>query len=338
MADIGATHARFQYCRDGVLQGAVVDLPTQNYRDGNSLLQDALSALGQQTPKHTLMAVAGPASRSGAPQGLDDEVAQNAAHRAVHQIEVTNTGLKLRTDESAQILGSNTWLVNDFYALAHGVPYFQHLEKVGGATASDATKALLGPGSGLGMATIVPQDWRADTSATQWQVIASEGGHADLAPGSHLEAELWGVLVDQHQHVSWETVLCGPGLQNLYAAMCVVWGMQPNELSAEQISAQGVDMSDPVCHQTLETFCALLGAAAGNLAVTVTATGGVYLGGGILPQMLDFVRTSPLRRRFEERGVMTRLVQDIPIFVITEAQPGLIGAARCLQRHIELAG
>ena len=92
-------------------------------------------------------------------------------------------------------------------------------------------------------------------------------------------------------------------------------------------------MSDPVCHQTLETFCGMLGAAAGNLALTVAATGGVYIGGGIVPRMLDFVGTSPLRRRFEERGDMTALVKDIPLFVITEEHAGLLGATAALRAN-----
>jgi glucokinase len=143
--------------------------------------------------------------------------------------------------------------------------------------------------------------------------------------------------MEHHQHVCWETVLSGSGLQNLYAAMCALWGMRPGDMSPADITAQGQEMADPVCHQTLETFCALLGAAAGNLAVTVAATGGVYIGGGIVTRMLEFVRSSPLRRRFEERGAMTEFVKPIPLLVITEPQPGLLGAARCLQRMVQLA-
>ena len=189
------------------------------------------------------------------------------------------------------------------------------------------------------MATIVPRQVAAEVqpaataAKVQWQVIASEGGHADLAPGSHLEAELWSILLQQHGHVSWETVLCGPGLQKLHAAMCALWGVQEDVKTPAEISALGQQMTDPVCHQSLETFCALLGSAAGNLALTVAATGGVYLAGGILPQMLDFLMDSPFRRRFEERGEMREFVKPIPVFVILEPQPGLSGAVHCLARH-----
>ena len=109
------------------------------------------------------------------------------------------------------------------------------------------------------MATLIPQPHN------QWRVLASEGGHVDLAPGSFLEAELWSVLAQQHQHVCWETALSGPGLVNLYRAISGIWGSAAEDLSPAQISAAGVQMADPVCHQTLETFAGLLGSAAANL-------------------------------------------------------------------------
>ena len=90
-------------------------------------------------------------------------------------------------------------------------------------------------------------------------------------------------------------------------------------------------MTDPVCHQTLETFCALLGAAAGNLALTAITRGGVYIGGGIVPRMVDFLSTSPLRRRFEERGAMSELVKDMPLYILAEPDAGLVGAMHCLR-------
>ena len=326
VADIGATHARFQSCTHGVLQGPVVDLETKAYADATELLAAAHRKLSSHLGSDgvvfdcALLAVAGP-------------------QLAPDVVQVTNTGLEMRKDECSAALACPVTLVNDFYALAHAVPYFTKLRQVGGASAGLHTKAVLGPGSGLGMATIVPNQIamggqpQSNAAEVQWQVIASEGGHADLAPGSHLEAELWSILLQQHGHVSWETVLCGPGLQNLHVAMCALWGVQEDVKTAAEISAQGQTMADPVCHQTLETFCALLGSAAGNLALTVAATGGVYLAGGILPQMLEFLIDSPFRRRFEERGLMSQFVTPIPVYVILEPQPGLTGAVHCLTRN-----
>ena len=311
VADIGATNARFQCLDEQELVGDVLILPTVDFADGADLLSHATQALGQKQFNDALLAVAGPVVPGG------------------DVVEVTNTGLQIAQQSAAAVLGCTPHLVNDFFALAHGVPFFSQLEQMGGGEVQPLTKAVLGPGTGLGMATLVPI--LADQSAQAWQVLASEGGHADLAPGSHLEVELWGRLATSHNPVCWETVLSGGGLANLYEAMSAVWGVPAKSLSPGEILAQGADMQDPVCHQTLETFCSLLGSAAGNLALTVAATGGVYLAGGILPRMLDFVRGSPLRRRFEERGDLSPYVQQIPLLVVTESEPGIIGAAHCLQ-------
>lgn len=310
VADIGATNARFQCLDHGALVGEIVILPTADFSNAADLLAQAVAALSVDQFEAALLAVAGPVAVDGT------------------QVQVTNTGLQIEQSAAGGVLGCTPYLANDFFALAHGVPHFSQLEQMGGQDVKPLTKAVLGPGTGLGMATLIPMQNGHNNSG--WQVLASEGGHADMAPGSHLEMELWGRLATSHNPVCWETVLCGQGLQNLYEAMSAVWGMPAKNLSPGEILAQGENMQDPVCHQTLETFCALLGSAAGNLALTVAATGGVYLAGGIPPRMLDFVRSSPLRRRFDERGDLSAYVQDIPLLVVTEPEPGIVGAAYCL--------
>ncbi len=308
VADIGATNARFQCSEGGMLVGQPVAFGTRHYSRAEDLVRDACAELACQTVDAALFALAGPATDSG-------------------QVTITNTGLAFGRDTIQKQLKCPTYLVNDFYALGHGVPYFDALHQIGGGVAKRETKCLLGPGTGLGMATIAPRK-------SGWWVLASEGGHADLAPGNPLEAQLWEVLSMTHAHVSWETVLSGPGLVHLYRAMCQVWGGTPEALSANEISTRGVSVEDPICHHTLESFCGLLGTAAGNLALTVAATGGVYIGGGIVGQFVDFVTASPLRRRFEERGDLTEFVSAIPIYLVVEDHPGLVGAARCLQAQL----
>ena len=156
----------------------------------------------------------------------------------------------------------------------------------------------------------------------------------DFAPGNALEAELYGILSRSHQHVSWETVLSGPGLVHLYAAMCELWGSKAESYSAAQVSELGANMSDPVCHQTLESFCALLGHAAGNLVLASLATGGVYIGGGIAKKILPFLESSPFRRRFEERGPMAAVAKTTPTYVVCDEEPGLVGATVLLKRRL----
>ena len=307
IADIGATNARFQLVQEGGRVGDVWVGVTEQYKDAASLMTDAVNALCPNvSPQRALIAAAGPIQ-------ADDS------------IEITNTGLRLSPEVCTETLGASVRLVNDFFAVASGVPYFSALTQIGGqASPNVATKAVLGPGSGLGMATITP------TGNERWTVISGEGGHADLSPASHLETELWSVLSQQFDHISWETVLSGTGIVNLYKATSLMWGSQPEERTAAEISEAGVAITDPVCHQTMELFASLLGCAAGNLALTVGATGGVYIAGGIAPRMVEFLAHSPLRRRFEEKGLMRGYVQKIPLYVVTETEPGLIGAAACL--------
>ena len=324
VADIGATHARFQCCymdaeKQPVWSSEALILPTQDYTNVDQLIADVTAHWATVTFAAGLFAVAGPVDlRSG-------------------DVTVLNTGLRLPHKDLQTGFNCPVSCVNDFYAQAHAVPYITEyrtlLSKVQQAqTVSDAVDqpmALLGPGSGLGMATLIPE------ANQHWRVLASEGGHADLAPGSFLEAELWSVLAQEHGHVCWETVLSGPGLVNLYRSINSIWGSKPEPFGPADISAAGLQMTDPVSHQTLETFAALLGSAAANFALTVGARGGVYLGGGLVAKLADFLLASPLRRRFDERGDLSAYATAIPVHLITQSEPGLLGASYCLARKLD---
>jgi glucokinase len=231
--------------------------------------------------------------------------------------------LRFAAQELAAALECPVRLVNDFYALATAVPSLEHLERLGGNPAGAGVKAVVGPGSGLGMSILVPE------AGGGFRVLPSEGGHADLAPANHLERELLGVLMAEHPAVCWETVLSGPGLVNLYRAVATLWGTEARDLTSEEISRRGLAADDPVCHQTLEAFFGLLGSAAGNLALTVCAEGGVYIGGGIVPALRDFAVASSLRRRFDERAELEGFTTDIPLYLILDPYPGLVGAGLC---------
>ena len=316
VADIGATNARFQCCAISddpagapVLVGEPLVLSTPAYATEAALLTDVQAHYSGTQFASALFAVAGPVSLDGS------------------AVEVINTGLQIHASEAKERLSTAVTFVNDFHAQAMAVPFAQQIQQVGGGAVLPHVKGVLGPGSGLGMATLVPNH---SGGGVHWQVLPSEGGHADLAPSTFLEAELWSILAQNHDHVCLETVLCGSGLVNLYRAMCGLWGSQAEEISAEEISQRGQAMRDPVCHQTLEAFAGFLGSAAANLALTVGARGGVYISGGIAPQMLEFLVSSPLRRRFEEKGDLSDYVKEIPILIVLDTEPGLTGAMYCL--------
>ncbi len=307
IADIGATHARFSRFVDHGQPAEVVVLATIGFADATALVAAAMKALSLDRLDAACFAVAGPV--------VNDRV------------EVTNGELVFDATALEQTFTCPVRLVNDFVALATAIPMLEHFEVIGGdveAGRRRGVKAVLGPGSGLGMSVLLPE------GATGWRVLASEGGHTDLAPGNHLEQELLSLLMTEYGTVCWETVLSGPGLVRLHQQVCRLWGLPIESLTAEEISRRGVNADDPVCHQTLEMFFGLLGAAAGNLALMVRAEAGVYIGGGIVPSLAEFARSSPLRRRFEERAELAHLMKKIPLLLILDSYPGLVGAAACL--------
>ncbi len=306
VADVGATHTRLALAGPTGLQGQVCRVATADISDAATLVAAAERQLNLRDLSGGCVALAGPVE----------------GQRGV----LTNGALNLDADELSQQLGCPVKLVNDFCALARSLPMLRSLRQIGGRGSPEASavKVVIGPGSGLGMGILIPEP-------RGWCALASEGGHGDLAPGSHLEMELLALLQAEHGHVSWETVLSGPGLVRLYRGVCALWGVRADTVTPEWISANGLDATEPVCHQTLEVFFGLLGSAAGNLALVLGAKGGVYIGGGIVPQLAGFAAGSPLRRRFEERGPLAGYVADIPLWIIMDQEPGLIGALECLR-------
>ena len=180
---------------------------------------------------------------------------------------------------------------------------------------------------GLGVAGLV-------ASSGRYIAVDGEGGHVSLSPHTDEEFAVTALLVRQYGHVSAERVLSGPGLVTLHQALAQVRGLTAGKLTAPEIASAGRSNSNPLCTDTLACFCALLGSTAGNLALTLGARGGIFLGGGILPGMLDFVERSAFRARFEAKGRFAAYLEKIPTFVITAANPALLGAASALEQAI----
>ncbi len=175
-----------------------------------------------------------------------------------------------------------------------------------------------------------------------YQVIASEGGHADLAPRTPLEMGLLHFLTAKYGRVSYERVLSGHGLVDVFTFLsqepacatmvrddtrAALAAQGPGHDPAAVISRRGLDGSDPVCEMALAIFCSVLGALAGNLGLYALASGGVFIAGGIAPRVLPYLQRGGFREAFERKGRMTPLVARLPAFVVTHPQPGLLGAA-----------
>jgi glucokinase len=232
-------------------------------------------------------------------------------------------------------------LVNDFSAAALGVTAVgpSDLASLGDGQHPVARGpiAVLGAGTGLGEAFLL---W--SQAAGRYEVIPSEGGHADFAPRSPLEVGLLQYLTDKYGRVSCERLLSGRGLVDIFSflstepacrtlirpetsAVLATPGADGN--AAAEISHRGLAGTDPICEMSLALFSSVMGAVAGNLALTILATGGVFVAGGIAPRILTFMQKGGFREAFERKGRLHTLVERIPTFVVTHAQPGLLGAA-----------
>jgi glucokinase len=155
--------------------------------------------------------------------------------------------------------------------------------------------------------------------------LETEGGHASFAPGDAEELEILRRLAARFGHVSNERVLCGSGLVNLYCTLCEIDGADARCETPEQITASA--NTDPLCRRAVERFCALLGAVAGDLILTFGAWDGVYLTGGLAPQLLPWIEAGGFRRRFEDKGRLGPSVARVPSAVVVHADAGLLGAA-----------
>jgi glucokinase len=218
--------------------------------------------------------------------------------------------------------------LNDFEALALSLPRLApgQLQASSPMPPPRGTLAVIGPGTGLGVAGVVE-------TRHGWVALPGEGGHATLAAADAFEAELLAWVRRDYAHVSAERLLSGIGLPLLYRAVAAVQGLPAVPLTAEQVVEQGVAGVEPLSLRTLEVFCALLGGFAGNVALTLGARGGVYIGGGIVPRLGRRFDESQFRIRFEAKGRFQDYLSRIPTALITDTLAALTGAALAVEQH-----
>jgi glucokinase len=226
----------------------------------------------------------------------------------------------------------DTSIINDFDAVGYGLARLGPADVVTlqqGTPAEHGTIALLGAGTGLGEGFLV---WDGDG----YRVHSSEGGHADFAARDAVEWRLRTTLLDEFGHVSYERILCGAGLARVYRYLAVT-GFAPerSELQHEMerddpaavVSRHALAGDDPLSVKALDLFASVYGAQAGNLALTVLATGGVYLGGGIAPRIVTKLGDGTFIAAFRDKGRLSDLAAQIPVHVIVNPDVGLLGAA-----------
>ena len=222
-------------------------------------------------------------------------------------------------------------VVNDFSALARALPHLApgHKRQVGGGSARDgAPLGLLGAGTGLGVSGLIP-------SGCGYTALQSEGGHVTFAPANEQEVAILQYAWREFGHVSAERLLSGAGVELIYRALAEHAGLAGEALAAPEISRRALAGQCKLCDEVLETFCGMLGTVAGNLAVTLGAQGGIYIGGGIVPRLGERFDRSCFRQRFEAKGRFADYLAQVPTWVITAEYPAFLGVSAILDEQLE---
>jgi len=311
VGDIGGTNARFGWIDDPAGPARHVrTLPVTGFDGPGAAIEAYLAGLpadavagGQRRPQRAALAV--------------------ATAVTCDQVDMTNSHWRFSRSALQTGLGLRSLAVlNDFEALALSLPRLdpRQLRSHGLPPRPHGTMAVIGPGTGLGVAGVVQ-------TAQGWLALPGEGGHATLSAADDFESKLLAEVRRTHDHVSAERLLSGIGLPVLHQAVAAVLGQRAAALSAQEVVERGSDGSDALCGQTLDAFCALLGGFAGNVALTLGARGGVYIGGGIVPRLGERFFASRFRERFESKGRFRAYLEAIPTVLITDTLAALSGAA-----------
>jgi glucokinase len=319
VGDVGGTNVRFAL--------ADISEATPRLLGAETFLRDHFATL-EAAIEHYLHRAKGYGPRPrGAILAVAGPVTQGSA-------ALTNGRWRMSVD-GLQQAGFAAQLINDYEALALSVRHLraEDLGQIGpAAPVAGQTAAILGAGTGLGVAAAL-DDGRAG------MVAATEGGHTAFAPSGELEIEILRQLAGRFGRVSLERILSGPGLVNLHWALGRITGREGPALEPEEIVTLATQGDDVLCVETLDRFCAIYGAAAGDLALVYGARGGIYLGGGIAPRLLPWLRRGTFRARFEAKGRFAAYVQPISTQVILHPYAALLGAATALRaaRPLEAA-
>ncbi len=302
LADVGGTNVRFAVLTKGVL-GTVEHLAVRDYAQ----FGDALAAFLQRQSdggaiRSAILAVAGVVKGE--------------------RCELTNypwlvDGAELR----ARFGFAAVRVINDFEAVAWSLPHLARdgLRKLGGGEpVASAPMLALGPGTGLGVAAYVP-------GVGDGLVLRSEAGHATLPSGSQREDAIVEILRHRFEHVSAERVLSGGGLENLYRAIATLDQSIVPDRNAAAITQAALADRCPTSRAALDTLCALLGEVAGNLALVFRAEGGVFIAGGIVAHLGEFLPRSQFRARFEAKGRFRAYLAAIPVYLILHGDPAFVG-------------
>lgn len=316
LADIGGTNARFALETSPGRIGFIAVLPCASYATVGDALRAYLASpelAGQPVAaiRHAAIAIANP-------------VVADLVRMTNHHWEFSISALQRECGFDTLIV------VNDFTALARALPLLSSENKlqVGGGAAQPASAiGLIGAGTGLGVSGLIPFD-------AHWSALRSEGGHVTFSPADETEIAILRFAWRQFGHVSAERLMSGDGLELIYRALADHTGRPDEQLSAPDITRRGLAGECALCDEVIEAFCRMLGTVAGNLAVTLGAQGGIYIGGGIVPRLGARFAASGFRQRFEQKGRFVGYLAQVPTYVILDPYPAFLGASAILAEKL----
>lgn len=312
LGDIGGTNARFGW--QALPNSPIERVQVLPCAEHSSLLEAAQTYLRDQAmsaPPCAAFGIANPVTGD--------------------QVAMTNHHWKFSVTALREGLGvSRFLLLNDFTALALSLTQLPESSKVqvgGGNAAPNAAIGLIGPGTGLGVSGLFPVGYQ-----NKWMPIAGEGGHVSLTASTQHEFAAIQQLQKRYGHVSAERVISGAGLVDLYHALCDLKEGHGREITTPaEVLERAHEVPTSTANEALAMFCGFLGSVAGDLALTLGARGGIYIGGGIVPRMGERFASSPFRERFEAKGRFKKYLHDVPTWVIhSPVSPALQGASEAL--------
>ncbi|OJF93618.1 glucokinase [Pararhizobium antarcticum] len=305
IGDIGGTNARFALLLDAFAEPKLFPiLPTTNYASIEEALQTSILDKTSVQPRSAIIAVAGPVKGD--------------------EIPLTNAGWVIKPKDMLSALSlEDVIIINDFEAQALAVASLgdDGREQIGpGSVLESASCAVLGPGTGLGVAGLLH-------ARHTWFPVPGEGGHVDVGPRSERDYRIWPFLDPIEGRISAEQLLCGRGIMNIYQAVCAADARESPLTDPAEVTTHAMAGTDGAAVEAISLFSTYLGRVAGDMAMIFMARGGVFLAGGISQKILPALRKPEFRRAFEDKAPHSDLLRTIPTFVVTHPTAALSGLA-----------
>lgn len=311
VADVGGTNIRLALLENGRIAKIEKYLCTEFNTIGDAILHFQKNNI-ESTFSAGCIAIACP---------VNDDMVKMTNHSWIF----SKTALK------SQLGLEELYVINDFTAVAHSLPTLNHNQviQIGEGHAKEhGNIAVFGPGTGLGVEHLT---W----TSSGWQTLDGEGGHVDFAPVDETDVIVWRHIQQKLGRASAEEVLSGRGIVNIYDALCYHHKIAPALSQPSEITKAGLAHTDDMASLAIAQFCKVMGSFAGNLALNLCTTGGIFIGGGVVSHLGEYFLASEFRQRFEAKGDFASYVKNIPTYLINEPDHGLLGALAYLTQHTQ---